>query len=56
MILNDEQRNEFEKAARPLIEFLNTLSHPHVSVVVDCGRAELSEGVNQFVTEDYIRD
>lgn len=56
MILNEEQRKKFEEVSRPLIKFLNTLSHPHITVIVDCGRAELSEGVNQFVTEDYIKD
>ena len=56
MILNEEQRKEFEKTSRPLIEFLNNNFHPHVSVTVETNRAELSEGVCAFVTDDYIND
>ena len=58
MILNEEQRKEFESVVRPLIEWLNVPenAHPHVHVVVDCSSAELSEGVNCFRTDEYIRD
>ena len=58
MKLTEAQRKEFEAVARPLIEWLNVPSnaHPHCHVVVDCSRAELSEGVCAFVTEEYIRD
>lgn len=56
MILSDDQRKEFEELARPLIKFLNDNFHPHVSVAVDTGRAELLEGKCSFVTEDYIKD
>jgi hypothetical protein len=56
MILNEQQREEFEKAARPLMEWIGKNCHPHVTTIVDCSRAELVEGVNSFVTEDYILD
>jgi len=56
MILNEEQRKEFEQVVRPLIKWLNDNYHPHVTVVADCSSAELSEGVNSFVTEDYWKD
>ena len=56
MILNEDQKKEFEKAVRPLIKWLNDNCHPHVTVVADCSHAELSEGVNSFATEDYIKD
>ena len=47
MILSKEVRDEFEKAAKPLMEFLSNpkLFHPHVKVIVDSCRAELVEGV-----------
>ena len=45
MILSKEQSAEFEALATPLMRFLNTLSHPHVTVVVDLEKAELSEGL-----------
>ena len=56
MTFTEEQRKEFEEAARPLIKFLNDNCHPHVTVVVDCTTAELSEGVCSFRTEDYLKD
>lgn len=56
MILSEEQREEFEKVARPLIKWLNDNCHPHVTVIADCSHAELSEGVNSFRTEDYWKD
>jgi len=56
MVLTPEQRKEFETVTRPVIEFLNNNCHPNVSVTVDCTRAELSEGVCSFHTEDYLRD
>jgi len=56
MILNKQQRKEFEKAARPLMVFLGDTCHPHVTVIVDCVSAELVEGVVMFRTEDYVKD
>ncbi|MCK4821699.1 hypothetical protein KA005_38390 [bacterium] len=56
MILSEEQRKEFEKTVRPLIKWLNNNCHPHVTVIVDCSHAELTEGVNSFRTEDYWKD
>jgi len=56
MIITDQQIKELEEAARPLIEWLNTLAHPHVNVIVDCSSAELVEGIARIVNEEYIRD
>ena len=56
MILNDKQRAEFHEACKPLMEFLNENCHPHCSVVVDCGRAELLEGVAAIVDDSFIKD
>ncbi len=58
MVLSEKQRKEFEEAVRPLIEWLNVPenAHPHCHVYVDSMRGELSEGVNSFVTDEYIRD
>ncbi|MHB1328007.1 MAG: hypothetical protein ACYC2K_07380 [Gemmatimonadales bacterium] len=56
MILNEQQRREFEAVTRPVIEWLNKNCHPHVSVVIDITSAELSEGVAAVRTNDYIRD
>lgn len=56
MILNEEEREYFREAARPLIKFLNDNCHPHVSVIVDCRSAELFEGICHIVVEDYLHD
>ena len=48
--LNDE----FEKAAKPLVEFLHYNYHPHVKVIVDCMGAELLEG--EMVCKFYMPD
>lgn len=56
MIFTQEQREEFEKVSRPLIEFMNDNCHPHVHTVVDCTHAEISEGVCSFVTNEYVKD
>jgi len=56
MILNDEQRKDFELISRPLIKWLNDNCNPHVSVIITPSRAELLEGINSFYTEEYWKD
>jgi len=56
MILDEKQKREFEEAVRPLMSFLGKNFHPHVTVTVDYARAYLLEGVNSFITEDYVKD
>lgn len=56
MTLTEQQRKEFEAVTRPVIEWLNKNCHPHVSVVVEPTRAELSEGVCAYPTFDYVQD
>lgn len=56
MIFTKEQSAEFEKVTRPLIKFINDNCHPHVTVVVDCTNAELSEGICSIRTDKFIKD
>ncbi len=56
MQLTDEQRAEFERVTRPIIEWLNNNCHPHTEITIDPGCAELKEGITTFITEDYIKD
>ena len=56
MILTKKQREDFEKAARPLMEYLGTNHHPHVFIIVDYGRAEILESSASIVTDDYVPD
>ena len=46
--------NEFEKAAKPLVEFIQYNYHPHAKVIVDCVGAELLEG--EMVCKFYMPD
>lgn len=50
MILSKAQRDEFEALALPMIQFLKNNFHPHVTVVVSVGNAEILEGVLNVTT------
>ncbi len=56
MIITEEKREEFEKLVEPLMEFLANNFHPHVSIIVDCCSAELSEGICSVRTDKFIKD
>ena len=45
MILNTTQRESFNVATQPLMQWLRENCHPHVVVIVEPTRAELTEGV-----------
>lgn len=40
-----EQEKTFEDVARPAMEWLAKNKHPHMSIIIECDRAELLEGV-----------
>ena len=56
MFMNQQERDKFEKIARPLIKFLNNNFHPHVTVIVTNTSAEITEGIISFVTDEYLKD
>jgi hypothetical protein len=56
MIITTEQREEFEKASRPLMKFLGDTFHPHVKVIVNYASSEILESSGTFKTEDYVKD
>ena len=56
MILTEEQRKDFEAAARPLIEWLCKNCNPHVTAIVKPGEVELFESVAGIPVTDYIPD
>ena len=56
MNLNEEQRKEFEKLSKQLIEWLNNNCHPHTSIVVTPTNAELLEGVCAIQTMEFVKD
>jgi hypothetical protein len=56
MTLTDQQRQEFQAAAEPLVKWLNENCHPHVAVVVTPASAELTEGICSVVIGQFIED
>jgi len=56
MILTKEQKSDFEKVVKPLMKYLAENHHPHVTAIVECGRAEILEGSASIVTDEFIRD
>jgi hypothetical protein len=55
-MLTEQQQKDFDAVTRPVIEWLNKNCHPHTTVIVEPTRAELSEGVFAFNTNEYVRD
>ena len=56
MILTNEQKENFEKAVKPLMKYLAENHHPHVTAIVEGGRAEILEGSASVVTDEFILD
>jgi hypothetical protein len=47
---------KFEKAVRPLMKYLAENHHPHTSVYVTSRAAELLEGQQCIITDEYLVD
>ncbi len=56
MILTKEEQVKFEEAVRPLMKHLAENYHPHVTVIVEGGSAEILESSVRIVIDDYIPD
>ena len=54
--MTTEEIAEFERLARPLIEWLNNNRHPHHTIVITPNSVELLEGVVSIPVHDYVRD
>lgn len=46
----------FEEVVKPVIEWLAKTKHPHTSIVIDSVHAELMEGVESVVTDEFLPD
>jgi hypothetical protein len=53
MILNKEQIEALEQAAKPLMKFLAENFHPHAKVIVESNKAEIVEGSATVICDDY---
>lgn len=40
-----ENKEEFKRIAREMIKYIAENHHPHTTVIIDCGKAELLGGV-----------
>ena len=54
MTENTINKEAFEEACRPLMQYLAENHHPHITVTVNSTRAELVEGLQGFTCFDYI--
>ena len=54
--VRERRRADFEGMARPLMEWLNKVGHPHMKIIIDCTHAEIVEGLNAFTTMEYVPD
>jgi hypothetical protein len=50
------KKPSFEESVKPLIMYLAHNHHPHTSVYVRNNVAELLEGKQSFITDEYILD
>jgi len=55
-IIKKEEREEFEKLARPVIEFLCKNFDPHVKAIITTDSCEITEGLLRIPIDDYIPD
>jgi hypothetical protein len=50
------EEKTFEEIVKPVIEWMAKNKHPHMTVIIDSTHAELVEGVESVVTEEFLRD
>lgn len=53
MKLDEIEREEFQKAARPLMEWMARRLHPHTKTIVTSVSAEIVEGVENYGTTEF---
>jgi len=54
--MTEQQRIDFESAAKPLIKWLCDNMHPHATVIVTPTSAELLEGLAVMRTDEFVKD
>jgi alkaline phosphatase len=55
MIMTKIEIEEFDKASKPLIEYLAKNHHPHMTVIVTSDSSEIMEGKRRFKTDEFIQ-
>lgn len=54
--MEDKDIKELERLARPLIQWMNELPHPHYTILITSNHAELLEGSVSIPVHDYVKD
>jgi len=54
--MTNEKQLEFNTLSALLIEFLNDNYDPHTKIIITTTSSEIVNGVNMFVSEDFIKD
>ena len=56
MKFDEVQTEEFEAAARPMMEFLAKNCHPHTVALVDCDSAQVLESQATYASDEFVQD
>lgn len=54
--MTTEKLAAFEKAVKPVMQYLAETHHPHTCLIITCDTAQLMEGLAGFQSEEYIKD
>lgn len=54
--MKNKQRDQFIKACKPVIKWMNDNVHPHHTVIITHTDAELLEGEIAYRTEKFLKD
>ena len=46
----------FEEIVKPVIEWIAKNKHPHMIIIIDGVHAELLEGIESVVTDEFVPD
>lgn len=52
----ETRKPTFEESVEPLMKFLAENHHPHTTCIVVCNRAELVEGIETYLNDEFIVD
>ena len=52
----EQQMQEFEALAKPLISWINTNKNPHTKILIDSVSAEVLDGYHGFNTDKFVQD
>ena len=50
------EEKTFEEVVKPVMEWLAKNKHPHTSVIIEATRAEMVEGVEAVLTDEFVQD